>query len=128
MKKLDCEGFGVYIDKNRMENDKIFPSKNCFAAFVKKDILDLPDKFFDMTRTGECTREMYVSNYDKDMDLSLKKVATVYHPDKHRLTISLETNMSESINIFLFQKKVFEINIRHTYTITLIIIVTFQYF
>ena len=43
LKKLDCEGFGVYIDKNRMENDKIFPSKNCFAAFVKKDILDLPD-------------------------------------------------------------------------------------
>ena len=74
LKKLDSEGFGVYIDKNRMENDKIFPSKNCFAAFVKKDILDLPDKFFDMTRTGECTREMYVSNYDKDMDLSLKKL------------------------------------------------------
>ena len=110
-----------------MENDKIFPSKNCFAAFVKKDILDLPDKFFDMTRTGECTREMYVSNYDKDMDLTLKKVATVYHPDKHRLTISLETNMSDSNNIFLFQKKVFKINIRHTYTITLIIIVTFDY-
>ena len=38
LKKLECEGFGVYIDKNRMENDKIFPSKNCFAAFVKKDI------------------------------------------------------------------------------------------
>ena len=88
-----------------MENDEIFPSKNCFAAFVKKDILDLPDKFFDMTRTGECTREMYVSNYDKDMDLSLKKVATVYHPDKHRLTISLETNMSESNNIFFIPKK-----------------------
>ena len=107
---------------------KIFPSKNCFAAFVKKNILDLPDKFFDMTRTGECTREMYVTNYDKDMDLSLKKVATVYHPDKHQLTISLETNMSESNNIFFITKKVFEINIRHTYTITLLIIVTFQYF
>ena len=36
--------------------------------------------------------------------------------------------MSESNNIFLFQKKVFEINIRHTYTITVIIIVMFQYF
>ena len=53
LKKLDSEEFGVYIDKNRMENDEIFPSKNCFAAFVKKDILDLPDKFLDMTRTGE---------------------------------------------------------------------------
>ena len=48
---------------------------------------------------------MYVSNYDKDMDLSLKKVAAVYHPDKHRLTISLETNMSESNNIFFITKK-----------------------
>ena len=105
LKKLECEGFGVYIDKNRMENDKIFPSRNCFAAFVKKDILDLPDKFFDMTRTGDCTREMYVTNYDKDMDLSLKKVAAVYHPDKHRLTISLETNMSESNNFFFIPNK-----------------------
>ena len=105
LKKLECEGFGVYIDKNRMENDKIFPSRNCFAAFVKKDILDLPDKFFDMTRTGDCTREMYVTNYDKDMDLSLKKVAAVYHPDKHRLTISLETNMSESNNFFYSKQK-----------------------
>ena len=105
LKKLDSEGFGVYIDKNRMENDKIFPSKNCFAAFVKEDILDLPDNFFDMTRTGECTRKMYVTNYDKDMDLSLKKVATVYYPDKHQLTISLKTNMSESNNIFFITKK-----------------------
>ena len=79
---------------------KYFPPK-----IVKKDILDLPDKFFDMTRTGDCTREMYVTNYDKDMDLSLKKVAAVYHPDKHRLTISLETNMSESYNFFLYSKK-----------------------
>ena len=106
LKKLDPEGFGVYIGKNRMEIDKIFPSKNCFAAFVKKDILDLPDKFFDMTRTGEYTREMYVSNYYKDMDLSLTKVAAVYHPDKHRLTISLETNMSDSNYNFLLQKSI----------------------
>ena len=100
---------------------KYSPPKNCFAAFVKKDILDLPDKFFDMTRTGDCTREIYVTNYDKDMDLSLKKVATVYHPDNHRLTISLETNMSQSNNFFLFQKEVFKINIQHTYTITIMI-------
>ena len=39
------------------------------------------------------------------MDLSLKKVAAVYHPDKHRLTISLETNMSDSNNIFFIPKK-----------------------
>ena len=79
-----------------MEQDKIFPSKNCFAAFVKKDILDLPEKFFHMSKSSDCNREVYVGNYDKDMDISLKKVAAVYHADKHRLTISLESNMSDS--------------------------------
>ena len=96
LKKLEEEGFGVYVDKSRMEQDKIFPIKNCFAAFVKKDILDLPDKFFDMTKSSDCNRDVYVSNYDRDMDINLKKVAAVYHADKHRLTISLETNMSDS--------------------------------
>ena len=96
LKKLEEEGFGVYVDKSRMEQDKIFPIKNCFAAFVKKDILDLPDKFFDMTKSSDCNREVYVTNYDKDMDMSLKKVAAIYHADKHRLTISLESNMSDS--------------------------------
>ena len=96
LKKFEEEGFGVYVDKSQMEHDKIFLIKNCFAAFVKKDILDLPDKFFDMTKSFNCNREVYVTNYDKDMDISLKKVAALYHADKHRLTISLETNMSDS--------------------------------
>ena len=37
LKKLEAEGFGVYVDKTTMEVDKLFPAKNCFAAFVKKD-------------------------------------------------------------------------------------------
>ena len=96
LKKLEAEGFGVYVDKTTMEVDKLFPAKNCFAAFVKKDILDMPEKFFDYATSSECTKEMYVLNYDKSMDRSLKKVAAVYHVDKNRLTISLESNMSES--------------------------------
>ena len=101
LKKLEAEGFGVYMDKTTMEVDKLFPAKNCFAAFFKKDILDMPEKFFDYATSSECTKEVYVLNYDKSMDRSLKKVAVVYHADKHRLTISLESNMSES-NFFLF--------------------------
>ena len=104
LKKLEAEGFGVYVDKTTMEVDKLFPAKNCFAAFVKKDILDMPEKFFDYATSSECTKEMYVLNYDKSMDRSLKKVAAVYHLDKHRLTISLESNMSES-NFFNSFKK-----------------------
>ena len=94
---MEAEGFGVYVDKTTMEVNKLFPAKNCFAAFVKKDILDMPEKFFDYATSSECTKEMYVCS----MDRSLKKVAAVYHVDKHRLTISLESNMSES-NFFLF--------------------------
>ena len=96
LKKLEAEGFGVYIDKTTMEVDKLFPAKNCFAAFVKKDILDMQENFFDYATSSECTQEMYVLNYEKSMDTSLKKVAAVYHLDKHRLTISLESNMSDS--------------------------------
>ena len=117
LKKLEEEGFGVYVDKNRMEQDKIFPIRNCFAAFVKKDILDLPDKFFDMTKSSDCNRDLYVSNYDRDMDINMKKVTAVYHADKHRLTISLETNMSTSKLIFFFHlRKVFYISIRNDKT------------
>ena len=96
LKKLQSEGFGVYVDRSRMEIDKILPNKQCFAAFVKRDILDLPEKFFEMATATECTKEMYVTNYDKPMDMNLKKVAAIYHRDKHRLNISLESNMSES--------------------------------
>ena len=94
----------MYIDKITMEVNKLFPVKNCFAAFVKKDSLDMPDKFFDYATSSECTKEMYILNYDKSMETSLKKVAAVYHLDKHRLTISLESNMSDS-NFFLFCKR-----------------------
>ena len=48
LKKLEVEGFGVYVDKTTMEVDKLFPAKNSFAAFVKKDILDMQENFLTM--------------------------------------------------------------------------------
>ena len=39
LKKLECEGFGVYIDKNRMENDKIFPSKKLLCCICQEGYL-----------------------------------------------------------------------------------------
>ena len=108
LKKLQSKGFGVYVDKSKMEIDKIFPTKQCFAAFVKRDILDLPEKFFEMATASECTKEMYVTNYDKAMDMNLKKVAALYHQDKHRLNISLESNMSDSKYYFLTLSKLFD--------------------
>ena len=111
---MEAEGFGVYVDKTTMEVDKLFPAKNCFAAFVKKDILDMPEKFFDYATSSECTKEMYVLTYDKSMDRSFKKVAAVYHVDKHRLTISLESNMSESNFFYSFKKYSIEVFITIT--------------
>ena len=114
MKKLQSEGFGVYVDKSKMEIDKIFPTKQCFAAFVKRDILDLPEKFFEMATASECTKEMYVTNYDKPMDMNLKKVAALYHQDKQRLNISLESNMSDSKYYILTLWKLFAETLRNT--------------
>ena len=101
---MEAEGSGAYMDKTTIEVDKLFPAKNSFAAFVKKDILDMPEKFFEHATSSECIKRMYVLNYDKSIDTSLKKVAAVYHADKHRLTISLESNMSER-NFFYYLKK-----------------------
>ena len=108
---MEAEGFGVYVDKSTMEVDKLFRAKNCFAAFVKKDLLDMPGNFFEYAAESECTKEMYVLNYNKSMDTSLKKVAAVYHPDKQRLTISLESNMSDS-NFFILLTKAFDRSIQ----------------
>ena len=112
LKKMEVEGFGVYVDKTTMEVDKLFPAKNCFPAFVKKDLLDMPDKFFEYATASECTKEMYILNYDKSIDTCLKKVAAVYHPDKHRLTITLESNMSDSNFFFYLIKYSIEVFIR----------------
>ena len=48
----------MYVDKSTIEVDKLFPAKNCFAAFVKKDLLDMPEKFFEYATENECTKEM----------------------------------------------------------------------
>ena len=58
------------------------------CSICKERYLDMPEKFFDYATSSECIKEMHVLNYDKSMDTSLKKVAAVYHADKHKLTIS----------------------------------------
>ena len=43
--KLAKEGFGQYIDKTEMENDKILEPRKCFSAFMKNDIRDVDPTF-----------------------------------------------------------------------------------
>ena len=101
-----------------MARDKVLPTRNCFCAFVKRDIRSLADDFFLTVRDRDCTRDVYTTNYDKPIDDNLKKVAMKYAPDKDILLISpLQTN-SESKSFF-FLKTSFPQNIRQQYSRTI---------
>ena len=41
--KLMSMEFGQFIDKEKMAADKLFPTKNCFSAFIKKDLTKLQE-------------------------------------------------------------------------------------
>ena len=68
LRKLQDEGYLHYVDRKEMQNDKLFPANNCFSTLIKKDILDMPDKFFHLAVGPECNRDMYTKNFDKKMD------------------------------------------------------------
>ena len=42
--KLMSMGFGQFVDKEKMAADKLFPTKNCFSAFIKRDITKLEER------------------------------------------------------------------------------------
>ena len=113
--KLSEQNYGKYVDKEEMTRDKVLPCRNCFCAFVKRDIRSLADDFFLTVRDRDYTRDVYTTNYDKPIDDNLKKVAMKYAPDKDILLISpLQTN-SES-KCILFFKTSFWPNIRQQYS------------
>ena len=43
------------------------------------------DEFFEAVRDKECSKEMYVDNYDKAQDNNMKQVAMKYSAAKHLL-------------------------------------------
>ena len=95
--------------KEQMARDKVLPTRNCFCAFVKRDIRLLADDFFLTVRNRDCTRDMYTVNYDKPIDDNMKKVAMKYARDKDILLITpLQTNSESKYNIYFFSEK-FEI-------------------
>ena len=77
--KLAKEGFGRYIDKTEMENDKILEQRKCFSAFMKNDIRDVDPNIFRSLNENDCSAELYEVNYNKSMDIVMKKVALKYH-------------------------------------------------
>ena len=79
-------GFGQFVDKDKMAADKLFPAKNCFSAFIKRDITKLEEEnlqqdFFKLARDKDCNRENYIANFEKDMDKISKHVAAKYNSD-----------------------------------------------
>ena len=90
------EGFSVYIDKTQMEKDKVFEQKKCFSAFIKNDVRDIDIAIFCTVGDAEWDLHTYETNYDKTMDLVLKKVAEKYHPHPDYLVISEELDPSNS--------------------------------
>ena len=85
-----------------MKNDKLLPANACLSVFIKRDIVDLPDKFFSFASNSYCTQDMYVVNYDKKMDPTMKRIAAYYHKPGDRIVMSIESNMSDSKKMKLY--------------------------
>ena len=94
MLKLHAEGLGVFVEKTTMEKDKVLHPRKCFSAFVKNDITRIDENIFKCVRDIDCDGELYEANYNKTMDINMKKVAFQYHPHKENLQLSAETNPS----------------------------------
>ena len=95
LRKLAEEGYGYYVDKEQMAADKVLPSKNCFCAFVKKDIRALDDSFFTNLHDKECTSGLYIDNFDKHMEDNHKLIAVKYTEEKKLLMVSPCGNTGE---------------------------------
>ena len=116
LSKLTDEGFGVYVDKNRMEKDKVFEQKKCFSAFIKNDVRNIDTAIFCTVGDTDCDLHTYETNYDKPMDLVMKKVTVKYHTHPDYLVISLESEPSNS-KLYLF------LRIPYKYSIDISIII-----
>ena len=87
----------MYIDKEKMEADGVFTKVRCFSAILKKDIRDLHSDFFKLCKDEECTADLYETNFNKDIDKNLKKVASIYAEDLSKISFSLPSMISEGI-------------------------------
>ena len=93
--KLDEDRYLIYIDKERMVADEVFTKMRCFSAIVKKDIRDLSQDFFKLAKDEECTADLYETNYNKEIDDAMKKVACIYVNDMSHISFLLPSQISE---------------------------------
>ena len=89
-----------------MARDKVLPPRNCFCAYVKMDINNLNDTFFEMVRDKDCGPQLYTANYDKSMNDNMKKIAMKYAVDKDDIRISPCEDDVDSKNFIKFPKQI----------------------
>ena len=78
-----------------MEKDKLMPKTKCFSAIVKIDMTLLDPAFFSIAKDSECNAALYETNYNKEIDETMKQVATTYTSDIRKLNFSLPSQVSE---------------------------------
>ena len=84
-----------------MEKDKVLDQKKCFSAFIKNNICDIQPTIFQTLGDNDCDCQMYETNYNKSMDLVMKKVAVKYHSHPDFLVISPEENPTNSMLLYV---------------------------
>ena len=55
-----------------MEKDKLMPKTECFSAIVKMDMRVLDSAFFSIAKDSECNAVLYETNYNKEIDKTMK--------------------------------------------------------
>ena len=78
-----------------MEKDKLMPKTKCFSAIVKMDMRVLDSAFFSIAKDSECNAALYETNYNKEIDKTMKQVATTYTSDIRLVNFSLPSQLSE---------------------------------
>ena len=92
--KLEEDGYLIYVDRDRMEKDKLFPKTKCFSA-VKLDTRVLNYAFFSMAKDTICNAALNETNYNKEIDKVMKQVATTYTSDLMKVNFSLPSQVSD---------------------------------
>ena len=85
----------IYVDRDGMEKDKLMPKTKCFSAIVKMDMRVLDSAFFSIAKDSECNAALYETNYNKEIDKTMKQVATTYTSDIRLVNFSLPLQLSE---------------------------------
>ena len=108
-----------------MEEDKLMPKTKCFSAIVKMDMRVLDSAFFSIAKDSECNAVLYETNYNKEIDKTMKQVATTYTSDIRLVNFSLPSQLSECkyesaesiVNMSYSQAEVYtSVNIRRVLT------------